>query len=360
MEHTEDIITMLRHIPGPAFLAEDGIVTAVNEAAQQHFIHTGDAVRSMLHTGQEEYSHFQSGCLYLTLRLCDLSCSASVVPVGRYHLFELLPAGDQAELRSMALAAQILRTPLSNVMTIADQLFPLTGVDIPEQMQHKIATINRGLYQLLRIVCNMSDAYRYNNETVFRGEIRDVTALIREICDRAVPLLAHADISLHYCGPSEPIYTLVDAEKLERGISNILSNSLKFVPKGGSVHVHLRRHNRMLYLTVQDNGGDFSQQAAGNIFDRYMRNPGLEDGRFGIGLGMVLIRNTAAVHGGTILLEQSQNQGLRLTMSLSIRRSSDSMVRSPILYVDYASEHDHLLLEFADSLPAELYGSDQI
>lgn len=358
MEYTEEKFAMLHQIPSPAFFVRDGIITEMNVAAQQHQLCSGSAVAELLSTGREEYSQFTDGCLYLTLHICGFPFSASVSRIGDCDLFVLEQDNDQAELQSMALAAQALRTPLSNVMSVADQLFPLTGSEPSHQDQ--IARINRGLYQMLRIVCNMSDAYRYGCNNAFQAEIRDVCALIREQFAQTAPLLEHAGIQLQYSCPNEAIFSLVDAEKLERAISNILSNAVKFTPKGGSIQASLVRKGKMLYLTVQDSGNGISPQVSSTVYHRYLRQPGIEDGRFGIGLGMVMIRNAAAAHGGTVLTQQPKGQGLRLTMTLPIRQSQDPMVRSPIVWADYAGDRDHRLLELSDCLPAELFRSENL
>ena len=61
-----------------------------------------------------------------------------------------------------------------------------------------------------------------------------------------------------------------------------------------------------------------------------------------------------------MLLEQPENGGFRITMSIEIRKPAGNTLRSPPLRVDYAGERDHRLLEFADILPASFYGPDEI
>ena len=85
-----------------------------------------------------------------------------------------------------------------------------------------------------------------------------------------------------------------------------------------------------------------------------MREPAIEDSRFGLGLGMTLIRSVAADHGGTVLLEQSQ--GTRVAMTIAIRKEASGTLRTPKLRIgDYAGGRDLGLLEFSDSLPTSAY-----
>ena len=181
-----------------------------------------------------------------------------------------------------------------------------------------------------------------------------------KITESSIPLIEHTGIQLRYESPREPIFCLVDAEKLERAIHNLVSNALKFTPAGGAIEVTLTRRKNMLYLTVENCGADTPGISPANFYRQYRRHPGLDDNRFGIGLGMVLIQGAAAAHGGTVLLERTPLRGTRITMSMALRQSNDSNVRASILTVEYAGGRDHRLLELSDSLPADLYAPDKI
>ena len=360
MEQREEIILMLNQIPNPAFLVKDGSILEINPSAAVQMVTVGTAVETLLATGQQEYVDYTGGSLFLTLSINGNLHNASISKVGQYDLFVMDQEDDDAELQSMALAAQELRNPLSGVMSVADSLFPLIGDAEDEASQKKIAQINRGLFQMLRIISNMSDAYRYSREQHPRLETRDICSVLDAIFEACTPLVQHTGLSLSYTGLSERIYCLIDEEKLERGIHNIISNALKFTQPGGTIDARLCRKKNMLYLTIQNSGSDVPGRFPDNVHHLYQRTPGVEDPRFGIGLGMVLIRGAAAAHGGTVLLSKNEEQGTRITLSIALRQSNDPNVRTSIFHVDYAGERDHCLLEFSDSLPDELYRKEYI
>ena len=360
MEQIEEIVMMLDQILDPAFLVRDGVIVQVNPSATRLLIDTGIAVQELLCTGKQEYAQLQDGYLALTLNIGDRPCNASVTRLNDHDLFVLSHEEDLAELQSMALAAQELRNPLSTIMSVADRLFPVIGKQNDPAALEQIAKINRGLFQMLCIVSNMSDAYRYAQDSSTRFETRDIGGIISEVFSGIMPLVNYTGIQLHYDSPREPIFCLADSEKLERAVHNIISNALKFTPAGGTIAAKLTRRKNMLYLTVENCGADVPGLSPANFYRQYRRQPGLDDNRFGIGLGMVLIHGAAAAHGGTVLLEKTPQNGTRITMSSALRQSGDPNVRTAILHVDYAGERDHRLLELSDSLPAQLYGLDQI
>lgn len=355
MEQNTDILQMLELISSPAFCVKDGIITTVNPEAKRCCICQGQPVAELLVTGQQEYPQFREGCLHLTLKVAGKHCSTSVSRINDLDVFVVRQDALNSELQAMALAAQELRSPLSNILVTAEELFSLCGSD-GDQLT---AQMERSLYQLQRIISNMSDAYRYNQEDNACLEIRDMNAFWAEFFARSAEYLSYANVTLRYTGLSEKVFSLADGEKLARAANNILSNALKFTPKGGTVDAALTQRGNMLYLTMQDSGSGAPEELRSNLFDRFLRQPGIEDSRNGIGLGMVLIRSVAAMHGGTVLLEHTAGGGLRLTMSMAIRQNADTFVYSTPMRVDYAGERDHTLMELSESLPTSLYAKEK-
>ncbi len=355
MEQGKEIAQLLDFISSPAFCVENDTVTAANQDAQRLNVAPGCPIASLLHTGTSEYAAFTDGCLHLALCLSDSVFNATVSKLGNQNIFILEQDTEQAQLQAMALAAQELRGPLSNVMTVADELFSLPEKSEGSDGGELAARVNRGLYQMLRLVGNMSDAYRYCKETDPQLEMRDICSMWDEYWEQSANLLSESGIQLHYSGLRESIYCLVDGEKLERAASNMLSNALKFTPKGGMIHVKLSRKGNLMSLSLLDSGTGVAENVRSSVYSRFRRQPGIEDGRYGIGLGMVLIRRAAILHGGTVLVEQVPEHGTRITMTMQIRQNADGMVRSPIFRVDYAGERDHKLIELSESLPTGSY-----
>lgn len=360
MDRESDALGMLDLMVSPGFCVAEQKIVKCNAAALGLLLREEMEIAPLLATGQAEYAEFSGGCLYLMLDIFGVQVGASVTRVGQYDVFLLDEEPAQASLQAMSLAARELREPLAGIMTTADRLFPMTALQDDPALREQVARMNRGLYQLLRIVGNMSDAGRYSSAAAASRETIDITAFMDEIFSRAGELVSQTGLSLCFENLPKSLYLLADPEKLERAVMNILSNAMKFTPTGGTIEVKLIRREKRLYLTVQDSGDGIPNEIRGSIHRRYQRQPGIEDGRYGIGLGMVLIRSAAAIHGGTVLIDHPEGTGTRITMTLAIRQDSGGLVRSPMLRIDYAGERDHALLELSDSLPAELFDSQNI
>ncbi len=350
MEERSQVNTMLQLLPQAAFFVEEGAISQMNQAATAYCLQVGQDFEPLLQCGKAEYAEYTGGKLYVTLSLCEQRVGACITRMDEKDLVTLEQSEEMPQLQAMALAAKELRQPLSGMLSLAEQMMST----VP---QEQAAQMNRRLYQMLRIVTNMSDAAFYAQAQHEHMESIEVCSYFAEILEKSATMAASAGITLSYTLPTEPIFTPADSEKLERAVYNLLSNAIKFADPGTTVKAKLVHKDRRVYFSVSNTHTGSSPE--GNVYARFLREPALEDHRNGIGLGMVLARSAAAIHGGAVLMERTE-EGTRVTMTMQIKSTPANQVHSPIRRFDYAGERDHCLLELADVLPAELYRSDLI
>ena len=331
MEQIEQLLALMDR---PAFCAEGGRITALNAAARSLALEEGADLADLLSVDREAYSEFAEGWLTLALSLPGGSRAATVTVMEDRHLFTLEPESAAEELQMLALAAKALREPLSDVMALADEL--------PEDSAHR-AQLNRGLHRLLRIVGNMTP------QPVFRPEMVELNALLRELWDKAEPVCQRLGIRFTFTPSPAPVFTAADEAVLTRAIHNLLSNSMKFSP-GRELLLELQRSGRFCRIRFHDTGA----QMPADPFTRYLREPGLEDPRNGLGLGLRLVRDAAIAHGGTALMVPRPEGGVLTELRLPIRQDGTTLC-SPRLRLSYTGERDPLLVELSDVLPPEFY-----
>ena len=350
----QDTQKLLEMIDRPVFVVRDGIITDANQTAKNRQISIGTPVKKFMPEHEDAYHSFQRGILHLTLEIGYVNCGAMVIRQDDSDLFLMDRDSDQEKLQALALASQQLRTPLTNIMTVSDLLFPeLTD---PTQ-QEMAAQLRRSYFQIMRILCNMADAESYAFGNISGFEKTELCSFFREIVEQARCSPEETGITLQFHCPRKHIFCLINRDQMKRAAYNLISNAIKFSPAGSCVDVTLSYTPRMASLTVEDHGEGIADHVYTSLFHRYMREPAIEDTRFGLGLGMTLIRSVAAAHNGTVLLEQ--HNGTRVTMTMYLRKEPHVMLRSPKLSIsDYAGGHDLSLLEFSESLPASAYITD--
>lgn len=342
MEQLTDGIEMLDLMLRPAFRVKNNSIIKLNQPAAKLFLREGLSLDNILESGREDYASFSSGMLCLTLSICGQSFGASVVRLGEEDIFTLDQQYECEQLRVLALAARELRGPLSSAMLASHQL---SGKGAPQ--------LTRSLYQLLRIIGNMSDAS--GASPAFLPEIQNVSALFREIAEKAAALSDSSGIQIRSNGLDEDAVCIVDRQMMERAALNMLSNALKFTPAGGFIQLSLHKIGKRFAFSVADSGSGIPEQERAALFSRYLREPAVEDTRHGIGLGMLLIRNTAARHGGAVLVDHPAGFGTRVTLTFSDALEKNAPLRANQLRSDYAGEQDHALIELSEFLPPECY-----
>lgn len=341
MEKQHKNLNLLDLMANPAFLVCNGKIRQCNASAASLQLEVGTDILPLLLTGQEEFQAFQGGCLFVTMELHGTVWNASVVRTEEGNVLVLDPQEESPELRALALAAKELRSPLSDALIAAEQL----------EHTEAASKINRTLYRLLRLVSNMSDASNGSS----RKELQNLPALFAQYFERAAALAESKQVTLTYQGLEEDIFGLVNSAMLERAVLNILSNSLKFTPKNGKISAKLVRRNDFLLLQVCDSGSGIPEDILGTLFCRHQRQPAIEDSRFGLGLGMQLIRRAASIHGGTVLVDAPEGWATRVTLTVRIEEPGDNILSTHRMRFDYAGERDHALVELSDVLPASVY-----
>ena len=344
MKQQSDGMQMLDLVIYPAFCVKNRIITRLNVPAAKLFLREGLSLDTILDSGAEEYAAFSSGMLCLTLIICGQRFGASVVRMDEEDLFTLDRQYESEELRVLALAARELRGPLSNAMLATQQL---------EAESPQLSRLNRSLYQLLRIVGNMSDASGVS--PLFRPEPCNIDALFREIYEKAAALTGSTGIRFSYKGLNRDVTCFIDRQQLERAALNLISNALKYTPKNGHIQLELLPSGKQYRFSVTDSGSGIPEKERATLFTRYLREPAIEDTRHGIGLGMLLVRLTAARHGGAVLVDFPKEGGTRVSITFSNVPGQEQVLHTAFLPADYAGEQDHALIELSEYLPIEKY-----
>ena len=140
---TPDLLDMMVQ---PGFYAENHIIVRLNAAAEGLLLSPGMDVHTLIASGLAEYQSFDSGCLYLRLRLSQSTVGASVIKKDGMDVFLLDTQESDSALRALSLAARELREPLASIMVSAGGLNGEEG---------QLALLNRSLHQMLRLIGNI-------------------------------------------------------------------------------------------------------------------------------------------------------------------------------------------------------------
>ncbi len=125
--------------------------------------------------------------------------------------------------------------------------------------------------------------------------------IVQAALDSATPAAASKDIRLRSLLDPSRMMVNGDAGRLQQVVWNLLTNAIKFTPKGGQVQVLLQRVNSHIELSVADNGIGIPESFIGQVFDRFSQRDSSSTRKHGgLGLGLAICRQLVELHGGII------------------------------------------------------------
>ena len=341
-----------------AFLVENNLITQANPSAINHGVSVGANILDMIRIGSQEYTSFQSGKLYLQLDIAGMNHHAGVTIHEGAHLFCIHSNYESSELQALALASSHLREPLQKALMGIELLTNKLTDDESDALSPQINQINHGLHQLLRTIGNMSDASSFPQIRLSLFEYLDMQSLFWEFSETLRAYSPNLNRTFRFSGPGKPVYTMADRQALERAFYNLISNAVKFSPAGSTINITMSAEGKRLQFTVE-NVCESTSIPAVQYFDRYLRKPGIEDLRYGIGLGLPVIRTIAFAHRGTLLVMPAKSGKITFTMSIAIQNNNAHVLNAPNGFrLNITGGYDTSLVELSDVLTNDMYATD--
>jgi signal transduction histidine kinase len=152
-------------------------------------------------------------------------------------------------------------------------------------------------------------------------ELCDVREILENIERRFALKTGEAGISLVWTdGMEEPAPLVCDPGRLSQALGNLVSNAIKFTPRGGKITLALRRTAHELELTVSDTGKGIAPEKLHRIFERFWTEN--ENGEGGRGLGLTIVQSIVAAHGGHISASSEWGRGSLFLISLPLTNAT--------------------------------------
>ncbi|MFN2440703.1 MAG: sensor histidine kinase, partial [Chitinophagaceae bacterium] len=123
----------------------------------------------------------------------------------------------------------------------------------------------------------------------------------------------------HVHFPEQTQIAFFDKDKLEKIVSNLLTNAFKYTPEQGTVSVNVDIEDKRLRFSVEDNGPGIAKKELDKIFDRFYQVEGTEDK--GSGIGLALVKELVDLYRGQISVSSEPGKGCRFKVTLPIDKS---------------------------------------
>lgn len=211
-----------------------------------------------------------------------------------------------------------LRSPLNVILSIL-QCYKYS-MDNPEKMEEYLDSIKRNGYKILKLVNNLIDSTKLDrNHYELKKENVDIISLIEWNISNIDKYAHQKDISLVFDTNVEECIMAVDIEAMDRIIVNLISNAVKFSPKGSCIYINALKKDNNITISVKDQGIGIPLEEQKDIFNRFVQASKNNKNEYaGSGIGLDLVKRLVNAHNGIIDLVSKENCGSEFRVKLPI------------------------------------------
>jgi signal transduction histidine kinase/AraC-like DNA-binding protein/ActR/RegA family two-component response regulator len=234
-----------------------------------------------------------------------------------------LRALDEAKSRFFANVSHEFRTPLSLILGPVEDLRDGRAGPLPPAVRKRLENVVNNARRLLQLVEQLLDIARLESGKLhLAAEAHDLIPLVRRMADSFASLAEHRGIVFHLSCTVGGVRVRFDTDQMEKIISNLVGNALKFTPAGGTVQLRVSSEQAiggMAIIEVEDSGPGIAPEHQQRVFERfYQIDDSARRAHGGVGIGLALVKELVELHGGTIALQSVPGSGCTFTARLPL------------------------------------------
>ena len=209
--------------------------------------------------------------------------------------------------------AAALRSPLNNLHMAAQRLTQGQEGDSAES-----AIMRQSYYRMLRLVSNLAMGPELLSDKPFQTQNEELVVLLDELCRQADSIVREAGVEVRFDCRERYVVAAVERTYLERLVWNLLSNALKFTPRGGVITVSLEVRSGQVLLRVRDTGCGIPKASITKIWERFYKlDASRGKDRKGTGLGLSIVKEIITAHNQNINVISTEGVGTEFIFTLA-------------------------------------------
>jgi len=186
--------------------------------------------------------------------------------------------------------------------------------DISEKKVEYVKLIQKSNAMLLNLVGNIVDSARIEvGQMHFDFDHLLLDDIIKELRDTFFPLSQKGQLTIDFTCP-ENTWVYADRTKLLQVFHNLISNSLRYTPKGGTISVNAREEGDRIKIAVRDTGRGIPAEEHGKLFQKFVQ---IKGGQRGTGLGLYIVKNILKGHESEITFQSEPGKGTSFFFSIA-------------------------------------------
>lgn len=252
--------------------------------------------------------------------------------------YDRLKELDRLKSNFLATVSHELRTPLTSVIGYSEMLLAGLAGELTAEQDDYLGTILEKSESLLNLITSLLDLSKIEARGVsLRMSQTSLPALVETAISTVLPHAQRKNIRLlSDVAPSLPT-VLVDPDKVQQCLVNLVSNAVKFTPEGKRIVVRARlaedaprnagpfARGAHFELAVEDEGIGITEDHLSRVFDTFYQEDSSSTREYsGAGLGLSIVKSYVEAHDGSVSVVSSRGQGSTFTMTFPIRTGTPS------------------------------------
>lgn len=225
---------------------------------------------------------------------------------------------DRIKSRFFGNISHELRTPLTLLLSPLETILSRFKHQFDANTRNLLVTMHGNGLRLLKLINDLLDLVRLESGVIqIRREPVNVGDFISGLIKSAQQMADDKQIRLETRIGEEVGYVMLDRDRLEKVILNLLFNSLKFTPREGRVTIQAEKSGESLIIAVEDTGIGIPKKQLPHVFDRFWQADGSSKRKnVGVGIGLSLVKELVEAHDGTVTVDSTEGQGTKFTIQL--------------------------------------------
>ncbi|MFT2707028.1 sensor histidine kinase [Clavibacter zhangzhiyongii] len=246
---------------------------------------------------------------------------------GQERVVARLEALDRSKSDIIGTVSHEMRTPLTSISGYVELVLDGEGGDVPDDAKDMLRVVDRNARRLQSLVADMLTMTRLDAGERPAMAPLDVATLVRRAAESLRPFADARRVDLAV-GDAGPATVEGDAGQLERVLTNVIENAVKFTPAGGTVSVELHpatgpAGRPAVMVVVADTGMGIPADALPQVFDRFFRAANAQSEVVpGTGLGLAIVREIVQAHGGEVTVSSVLGAGTTFRIALLAQRGA--------------------------------------
>lgn len=254
--------------------------------------------------------------LAIVMVLLAIIVAMQYVQVIRKRHHRMLVKATQMKEEFFTNVTHEFRTPLTVILGLSQEIARKRTTDT--DTQHQAKSIHRQGARLLELVTQLLDISKVKS-AIGEPDWRhgNLAAQVEMMVETYMDYAQERGINISYNRPAE-LQTDFVPDYVNKVVGNLLSNALKFTPKGGSITVSLKQESKHITLSVSDTGQGMSQEEQSHILEPFYTSKSKENPH-GTGVGLALVNEIVKATGGSIAWKSAPGAGTTFSISIPIQ-----------------------------------------